>query len=105
MRTIWFILGKGDEWRTPFNTPSGHHEYLVMPFGLTNAPAVFQATISDVLFSGSVCSFTWMIFSFSPRVPRVQGLLPRIWEGYACHELSLLQPGEIGGTEEAHDLP
>lgn len=44
---VW--IKEGDEWKTTFNTPTGHYEYTVMPFGLTNAPAVFRAHINDVL--------------------------------------------------------
>ena len=42
-------IREGDEWRTAFNTPTGHWECLVMPFGLTNVPAVFQTLVNDVL--------------------------------------------------------
>lgn len=42
-------IRQGDEWKTAFNTPTGHYEYQVMPFGLANAPAVFQSFINDVL--------------------------------------------------------
>jgi len=42
-------IREGYDWKTGFNTPSGHYEYLVMPFGLTNAPAKFQAMINNVL--------------------------------------------------------
>uniref|UniRef100_A0A8C1UQM8 Gypsy retrotransposon integrase-like protein 1 n=1 Tax=Cyprinus carpio TaxID=7962 RepID=A0A8C1UQM8_CYPCA len=42
-------IREGDEWKTAFNTPTGHFEYRVLPFGLTNAPAVFQALVNDVL--------------------------------------------------------
>ena len=51
LRNAYYLvrIKEGDEWKTGFNTPSGHYEYLVMPFGLTNAPTVFQAMINDVL--------------------------------------------------------
>ena len=44
---VWIC--EGDEWKTAFNTASGHYEYQVMAFGLTDAPAVFQALVNNVL--------------------------------------------------------
>lgn len=36
---VW--IREGDEWRTAFNTPAGHYEYIVMSFRLTNTSAMF----------------------------------------------------------------
>ncbi|CAJ0964878.1 unnamed protein product [Ranitomeya imitator] len=41
-------IRRGDEWKTAFNMPEGHFEYLVMPFGLANAPSVFQSFMHDI---------------------------------------------------------
>ncbi|CAJ0950214.1 unnamed protein product [Ranitomeya imitator] len=41
-------IRQGDEWKTAFNTPEGHFEYLVMPFGRANAPSVFQSFMHDI---------------------------------------------------------
>ena len=77
----------GDEWKTAFNTPLGHFEYLVMPFGLTNAPAVFQALVNDVL-RDYINKFVFvylddiLIFSNSPEehVHHVRKVLQRLLE-------------------------
>ena len=53
-------IKEGDEWKTVFNTPLGHFEYLVIPYGLTNAPAVFQALINDVLRD----MLNWFVFVY-----------------------------------------
>ncbi|XP_062842684.1 uncharacterized protein lrfn4b [Trichomycterus rosablanca] len=78
-------IREGDEWKTAFNTPSGHYEYLVMPFGLTNAPAVFQAFINDAL-RDMINRFVFvylddiLIFSKSPQDHRhhVRQVLQRL---------------------------
>ncbi|CAJ0968385.1 unnamed protein product [Ranitomeya imitator] len=44
-------IKQGDEWKTAFNTPEGHFEYLVMPFGLSNAPSVFQSFMHDIFWN------------------------------------------------------
>ncbi len=42
-------IRKGDEWKTAFNTLTGHFEYLLISFGLSNSPAVFQTLVNYVL--------------------------------------------------------
>ncbi|KAL0187607.1 hypothetical protein M9458_014706, partial [Cirrhinus mrigala] len=41
-------IRKGDEWKTAFVTPSGHHEYWVMPYGLSNSPSIFQNFMNEI---------------------------------------------------------
>uniref|UniRef100_A0A8C6NU91 Gypsy retrotransposon integrase-like protein 1 n=1 Tax=Nothobranchius furzeri TaxID=105023 RepID=A0A8C6NU91_NOTFU len=80
-------IREGDEWKTAFNTPCGHFEYLVMPFGLTNAPAVFQCFINDVL-KDMINRFVYVylddILIFSPdrktHVQHVRAVLQRLLE-------------------------
>jgi len=80
-------IREGDEWKTAFNTPTGHYEYLVMPFGLTNAPAVFQALVNDVLrdlLNRFVFVYLDDILNFSKNqeehVHHVQTVLQRLLE-------------------------
>lgn len=40
-------IRQGDEWKTTFNTPLGHYEYLVMP-SVTNARAIFHTLVNNV---------------------------------------------------------
>ncbi len=80
-------IREGDEWKTAFNTHTGHFEYLVMPFGLSNSPAVFQALVNDVL-RDMVDRFVFvylddiLIFSQNERdhVQHVRRVLQRLLE-------------------------
>ncbi len=80
-------IREGDEWKTAFNTPTGHFKYLVMPFGLSNSPAVFQALVNDVL-RDMVDRFVFvylddiLIFSQNERdhVQHVRRVLQRLLE-------------------------
>ena len=78
---------KGEEWKTAFDTPLGHFEYLVMPFRLTNASAIFQALVNDVLrdfLNHSVFVYldNILIFSHSLKehIVHVRQVLQRLWE-------------------------
>ena len=39
----------GEEYKTPFQTHTGHYEFKVMAFGLTGAPASFQNAMNTTL--------------------------------------------------------
>ena len=42
-------MAEGHEYKTAFQTHSGHYEYKVMSFGLTRAPATFLSAMNDTL--------------------------------------------------------
>lgn len=63
-------IKEGDEWKTAFNTPSGHRESLVLTFGLTNAPAVFQNLVNDVLRELINVFVYLFVYPFFPGQPR-----------------------------------
>ena len=82
-------IREGDEWKTAFNTPLGHFEYLVMPFGLANTPAVFQALVNKVLRDLlSRCVYVYIddILIFSRDLQEhhryVRTMLQRLWENH-----------------------
>lgn len=66
-------IREGNEWRTAFNAPLSHYEYLVMPFGLTNAPSVFLRLVNDVLCNFLNRSVFYDLFQ-RPRLTRTSRL-------------------------------
>lgn len=47
--TAYHLVRLKDEWKTAFNTPSGHYKYSAMRFELSNASTVCQRLVDDVL--------------------------------------------------------
>lgn len=77
-----------DEWKTVFNTPTRHYEYLVMAFGLTNAPAVFQALVNDVLWD-FLDKFVFIIYIliFSPDSKSHTIHVCQVLDRFLCNQL------------------
>ena len=42
-------MAEGEEYKTAFQTHSGHWEYRVMPFGVTEGPTTFNGAINTTL--------------------------------------------------------
>lgn len=59
-------IREGDEWKTAFNTPSGHYKFLLNAICFTNAPTIFQALVNKVL-RDLINHFVLVYFDFSPR--------------------------------------
>ena len=109
-------IREGDEWKTAFNTPSGHNDYLVMPFGLTDAPAVFQALVNNILRNMLVSNKFVFIYlddvlilsrSKDEHIHHIQRVLQRLLENSlfikaekgGFHALSISFLGYIIGRE------
>ncbi|KAL0191918.1 hypothetical protein M9458_010214, partial [Cirrhinus mrigala] len=113
-------IREGDEWKTAFNTPRRHFEYLVLPFGLSNAPAIFQALVNDML-RDMLDQFIYvylddiLIFSHSlqEHVQHVRRVLQRLLENglyvkaekCVFHAQSVSFLGYIVSTKGVHTDP
>ncbi|KAK3575223.1 hypothetical protein QTP86_022709, partial [Hemibagrus guttatus] len=99
-------IRQGDEWKTAFNTSTGHYEYRVMPFGLPNTPAVFQALINNVLrdtLNQTVFVYLDDILIFSKSLPKhvehVQKILLCLLDNYLYVKPILnLMPSQVYGN-------
>jgi hypothetical protein len=56
-------LVEGEEYKTAFQTHTGHYEYRVMSFGLTGAPATFQGAMNATLASVLSLHFSFLMIS------------------------------------------
>lgn len=74
-------IQRNDEWKTPFITTSGHHEYQVMLYGLSNSPSVFQGFMNEVLqeflhlliiiYNGYILIYVWNLADHCNHVTQV----------------------------------
>jgi hypothetical protein len=90
----WQIrLTPEDQAKSAFRTPFGLYEFKVMPFGLTNAPAVFMATMNDMLGDLPFCAVYLddiLVFSKSKdeHIAHVRTVLERLEQNQFYVKLS-----------------
>jgi len=76
-------LAPGEEFKTAFQTHSGHWEYKVMPFGLAGAPATFLGAMNMTL-SSLLCKCVIVLFDdilvYSKTLPEHIGHLKSVLE-------------------------
>jgi len=76
-------MAEGEEWKTPFQSRYGLHEYSVMPFGLCNATSTFQSMINDVfcdMLDVGVIAYMDDILIYTETVEEHVALVRRVME-------------------------
>lgn len=85
-------IKQGDEYKTAFQTHSGHYEYKVMSFGLTGAPATFQEFMNFVLqplLRKCVVVFLDDVLVYSRSIEEHIQHLRQVFQLLKTHELHL----------------